>query len=328
MKKILTLLTVMVLALAGCSDGTKSLADEEVLTIGITPTTSPETAQLAADLWSAELTPIFAEMGYDFELEIIVTPDATATTEGVASGQIDVGFVPTSNYLVAEGKNPDAQSVLMQGLRYDYYDDGVKNTTATAQAYDSSLYINTEVYNELGMESWSDKEFAAWIANGETKVATSSYTSSSSYVWPVNFVVDNGQDPNNINWQKVDNHYSSVQQVADGNADAAFGYLGINQDVKNQGNENYANIDETVTVAVRNVGKVQIPNDVAIINSEFDKKSQDDIFEAFNTMSTTESGVAALSKAYNWIGVTRVDDSDKTWDIVNEYISVSKQYAK
>jgi ABC-type phosphate/phosphonate transport system substrate-binding protein len=328
MKKLLGLLTVAVLALAGCGSSEKSLAAEETLTIGITPTTNPEIVQQAADLWTEQLTPIFKDMGYDFELDIVVTPDANATTEGVASGSIGVGFVPASNYLVAEQKNPDAQNVLMQGTRYEYNPDGTKNYEATANAYDSALYVNTDLYNELGMSTWSNEDYAKWLTNGETTVATSSYTSSSSYVWPVNFIVDNNQDPNEINWVKVDNHYSTVQQVADGNADAAFGFLGVNQDVKKQGNENYADIDETVTVAIQNVGQVRVPNDVAIINSEFDEQSQDDIYKAFEIMASTESGREALSKAYNWVGVARVSDEDETWKVVSEYMEVSKKYAK
>jgi len=328
MKKLITMLTVTVLVLAGCAPttGTKNLNDIDTLTIAIAPTNNPEVVQEAADLWTEQLTPIFADMGYTFELDIIVAADASAITEGVNSGQIDVGFVPASNYVIAKEKYPETINVLMQGTRYDRQANGDVDKNTTANASDSTLYVNTEVYNELGMETWTNEDYAKWVTSGEADIAVSSYTSPAAYIWPINFLLDNSQDPNSVNWVKVDNNFTAIQQVADGNADATFSYFGVNQDVINTGNENYANINDTTTIAIQNVGQVRVPNDVAIVSAEFDQESQDAIYTAFETMASTEEGSAALNKAYGWVGVTRVYDEDEDWAVVTKYLEASKAY--
>ena len=330
MKKILAILAVAVLVLAGCSGGseTKSLKDQTTLTIAIAPTNNPEIVQEAANLWKSELTPIFEGMGYNVELDIVIAPDSSAITEGVNSGQIDLGFVPASNYVIAKDKNQDTINVLIQGTRDDRLVDGDVDKTKLAGAYDSALYINTDVYNENSMQDWTNEQIATWVASGDSKIAVSSYTSPASYVWPVNFLLDNSQDPNGVNWSKVDNNYTAIQQVADGNADAAFSYFGVNQDVINTQNANYLNINETTKVAIQNVGQVRVPNDVAIVSAAFDKESQDAIFKAYETMANTESGKDALMKAYGWVGVTRVDDENSDWAIVKQYLDAAKKYNK
>ena len=330
MLKLATLLSVFVLVLTGCSSkvGTVNLKHLDKLTIAIAPTNDPETVQKAADLWTKELTPIFKDMGYDFDLDIVIATDASAITEGVNSGQMHLGFVPGSSYVIAKDVHGDGINVIMQGTRYDVNKDGSKNPKTIAGDYDSALYINSKVYKEKGMKDWSNKQLAEWVANGESKIATSSYTSGAGFVWPVNFVLDNDQDPEKINWQKTDNHFSSIQGVADGNYDACFAYFGVNNDVATGDNANYKDINKTTTIALQNVGKVRIPNDVAIASGTLDKESQDAIFTAFETMAKTDSGKEALSQAYSWIGVKKVDDSNPDWAVNKTYLDAVKAYNK
>lgn len=328
--KLLSIVSMLLIVLSGCGSTTsaKNLHDQEVLNIAIAPTNDPEIVQLAADLWTEQLNTIFKDMGYTLDVNITIATDPAAITAGVASGQTDVGFVPASNYVIAKAANPDDISVFMQGTRNDRNSDGSEDTTKLAGDYDSALYINTEVYENEGMDTWTNEQFAEWVSNGESTIAVSSYTSPASYIWPVNFLLDNSMDPNAVNWSKVDNNFTALQQVADGNADATFSYFGVNQDIINSENENYANINETTTIAVQNVGQVRVPNDVTILNSKFDEESRNAIFSAYETMASTPEGVDALQQAYGWIGVTSVNDDDANWTTVQQYLDASAPYTK
>ena len=77
-----------------------------------------------------------------------------------------------------------------------------------------------------------------------------------------------------------------------------------------------------------NEGDSSLTNAIVIASGTLDKESQDAIFTAFETMAKTDSGKEALSQAYSWIGVKKVDDSNPDWAVNKTYLDAVKAYNK
>ncbi|MDT8336743.1 MAG: phosphate/phosphite/phosphonate ABC transporter substrate-binding protein [Candidatus Izemoplasmatales bacterium] len=294
MKKVLTVLIALLLAIAlfGCANAGK--INPDVLEVQLIP--SRDAAVLDAqrqpleDLLEAEL---------DMEVNVTVATDYNALIEAMKSEQVHVGLLATASYVLAHDEG--AAEVILKSLRYDVDDDGNLLTDAPlVDGYKSQLVVAAD----SGIDSLDDLV-------GKT-IAISSFTSTSGFVWPANLLADNNIDPTtDVTWMNAGGHDAAILAVYNGQADAAFTF----KDARTLVEGDYPDVYDKV-VFVTNTES--IPNDTISVIPNLHPDLIEKVKQAFINIAKTEAGRAIIRAVYNHEGYAEALDSE--YDIVRTYL--------
>ena len=215
MKKILAIVLVLVFALAmftGCQDD--GTIKPKTLEVQLIPSRD-------ASVLDAQREPLqkLLEDELDMDVNVTIATDYNALIEAMASEQVHVGLLATTAYVLAADEG--AAEVILKSLRYDVNDDGsLKYDEPLVAGYYSQLLVN----KDSGITSVADLK--------GKKIAVSSFTSTSGFVWPANLLADNGLNPEtDVEWINAGGHDNAVLAVFNGEADAAFTFKDCPQSV-------------------------------------------------------------------------------------------------
>ena len=301
MKKIFSvlLMAVAVFTLTGCNND-EEYVRPDVLEVQLIPSRD-------AAVLDAQRKPLedLLEAALGMDVNVTVATDYNALIEGMGSGQIHVGLLATTAYVLAadEGK----AEVILKSLRYDVNDSGELLTDEPlVSGYKSQLVVD----KDSGITSVADLE-------GKT-IAISSFTSTSGFVWPANLLADNGLDPvNDVTWVNAGGHDNAILAVLNGSADAAFTF----KDARTLVVGEHPNVMTDVTFVLNTT---LIPNDTISVIPNLDPYLKAAVRLAFLNIAASEDGHEIIKAVYSHEGYAIAVDSE--YDIVRTYLERQEEW--
>jgi phosphonate transport system substrate-binding protein len=296
-------LGVVAIVMAGCGKGddeakngdkksdSKNYVPKE-LTIGFVPSQNAERleakAKPLADLLEKEL---------DIPVKVQVTTDYNGVVEAMGSKQLDLGFLPPTDYVLAHEKG--YADVLLQALRYAVDPETGKNTDELVDYYLSGILVK----NDSGINSIKDLK-------GKT-IGWQAPTSSAGYVWPAVEMKKDGVDAQkDVTGIQLQGHDKGVQGVLSGDVDAAALFV----DARNIVEKEYPNVYKDTHYLFTTD---KIPNDTISVRPDMDQAWKDKIADAFVKIGEDEKGKEIIQAIYSHVGYKKSDDSN--FDVVRDY---------
>jgi phosphonate transport system substrate-binding protein len=302
MRKLLAIILAVALIaalFAGCQTGK---INPDTLEVQLIPSRD-------ASVLDAQRKPLqdLLEAELDMPVNVTVATDYNALIEAMASEQVHVGLLATTAYVLAADEG--AAEAILKSLRYDVDQNG---DLLKDQPMVSGYYSQLLVGKDSGITSVAD------LAG--KKIAISSFTSTSGFVWPANLLADNGIDPESgVQWINAGGHDNAVLALYNGEADAAFTF----KDARTlfQDEDNYQDIrDKCVFLMNTTI----IPNDTISVIPNLTDKLKKAVKDAFLAISESEEGVAIVRAIYNHEGYAEAQDSD--YDEVRTYLERKNQW--
>lgn len=298
MKKLFLVALTLVATFALASCEAVEYVNPEVLEVQLIP--SRDTAVLNAQRGPLEAL-LEAELG--MEVNVTVATDYNGLIEAMASNQVHVGLLAPASYVLAADEG--AAEVILKALRYDVDDNGNQLTTLT-DGYKSQLVVG----KDSGITSVADLE--------GKRIAISSFTSTSGFVWPANLLADNGIDPQtDVTWVNAGGHDNAVLAVINGDADAAFTF----KDARTLVVGDYPNVNDLVVFLQ---DTENIPNDTIAVIPTLDPDLKERIQEAFLAIAEDAAKIAIMDAIYSHKGYAVAVDSE--YDIVRTYLERQKDW--
>jgi phosphonate transport system substrate-binding protein len=292
MKKLFLVALTLVATFALASCEAVDYVNPEVLEVQLIP--SRDTAVLDAQRGPLEA---LLEAELDMEVNVTVATDYNGLIEAMASNQVHVGLLAPASYVLAADEG--AAEVILKALRYDVADDGSPLTTLV-DGYKSQLVVG----KDSGITSVAD------LAG--KKIAISSFTSTSGFVWPANLLADNDIDPQTeVTWVNAGGHDNAILAVINGDADAAFTF----KDARTLVSTEYPNVNELVVFLQ---DTENIPNDTIAVIPTLDPELKERIQEAFLAIAEDPEKIAVMDRIYGHKGYAVAVDSE--YDIVRTYL--------
>ncbi|HOX13392.1 MAG TPA: phosphate/phosphite/phosphonate ABC transporter substrate-binding protein [Spirochaetia bacterium] len=305
MKNRIALLLILALALplALFADGTKEKAvNPDVIQVQLIP--SRDAAYLDAQRMPMQQ---MLEAQLKRKVNVTVATDYNALIEGMAAGQIHVGLLATTAYVMAADEG--FAEAILKSTRYDVDDNGnLLKDKPLVSGYKAQLVAGAD----SGIKSVKDLK--------GKKIAIASFTSTSGFVWPANLLADNGLDPEkDVTWMNVGGHDNAITAVFNGQADAAFTF----KDARTLFSKEafYPDLMKKV-VLISNTS--EIPNDTISVIPNLDPKLKEAIRMAFINMVKDPKGLEIMRKIYNHEGYAPAKDSD--YDLVRTYLARQKKW--
>ncbi|MCF7924576.1 MAG: phosphate/phosphite/phosphonate ABC transporter substrate-binding protein [Candidatus Izimaplasma sp.] len=295
MKKLLLALLVFtsVLVISACSNDEEYI-NPDVLEVQLIP--SRDAAVLNAERGPLEDL-LEEELG--MEVNVTIATDYNALIEGMASEQIHVGLLATTAYVLAHDEG--AANVILKSLRYAVDDNGnLLTDEPLVSGYRSQLVVGAD----SGIETLDDLV--------GKRIAISSFTSTSGFVWPANLLADNDIDPeNDVTWVNAGGHDNAILAIYNGDADAAFTF----KDARTLLVGDYPNINEEIIFLQ---DTTLIPNDTISVIPNLDPDLVEDIKQAFLNIADDPEGAQIIDDIYSHKGYAEATDSE--YDIVRTYL--------
>jgi phosphonate transport system substrate-binding protein len=245
------------------------------------------------------------ELGMD--VRVTVATDYNALIEAMASKQVHVGLLATTSYVLAADEG--YAEAILKSLRYDVDDNGDwMYDKPLVSGYKSQLIVAAD----SGIKSVAD-------LRGK-KIAISSFTSTSGFVWPANLLADNGIDPeSDVEWLNAGGHDNAVLAVYNGEADAAFTF----KDARTLFvDESFYDDLKAKVVLVANT--TEIPTDTISVIPDLDPSLKEKVRQAFISMVADPVGLEIMQKIYNHFGYAPATDSD--YDGVRLYLKRMEEW--
>jgi phosphonate transport system substrate-binding protein len=281
-------------ALAGCgsSDKAKNSNDLKELRIGFVPSQNAETLEAKAKPLEGLLK---KELG--IPVHVTVTTDYNSVVEAMSAKQLEIGFLPPTDYVLAHKKG--AANVLLQAQRFGVDPDTGKQTSDLVDYYLSGMLVR----NDSGIKTVADLK--------GKKIGWQAPTSSAGYVWPAVYMKDNGIDAQkDVTGIQLQGHDKGVEAVMNKDVDAAAVFV----DARNIVAKEFPNIYKDTHYLFLTE---KIPNDTISIRPDISKKWADKISDAFVKIGKDPKGKAIIEQIYTHEGY--VKSSDAKFDVVRDY---------
>jgi phosphonate transport system substrate-binding protein len=303
MRRLILLLLIVALPIAVFATPTQETAIyPDTLEVQLIP--SRDAAYLDAQRLPLQMM-LEEKLGMD--VNVTVATDYNALIEGMASEQIHVGLLATTSYVLAADEG--YAEAILKSLRYDVDDFGEWMTDKPlVSGYKSQLIVAAD----SGITSVAD------LAG--RKIAISSFTSTSGFVWPANLLADNNIDPETgVEWLNAGGHDNAVLAVYNGEADAAFTFKDARTLFKD---ESY--FDDLMDKVVLVTNTTEIPNDTISVIPNLDESLKEQVRQAFIAIVADPVGFEILQKIYNHFGYAPATDSD--YDGVRVYLKRMQEW--
>ncbi len=243
MKKLLVLLMALLLVV-GCS--TAPAADDGVienLSIQFVPSRDVADIVTVTDPLKAMLTDSLAAKGYEVKnIDITVGADYNAAGEALATGAVDLAFVPAGTYVLY---HEDGAELLLAATRA-----GLSKDSENAKDWNDGLATEGDSSNQVAYyrsiavagPSVKGRELAAKVNAGEALTwedvnsavwaVSASTTSSAGYIYPTIWLMDNfGKKISDLeNAIPTDGYSDAAARLASMQADIAVGYADFRRD--------------------------------------------------------------------------------------------------
>lgn len=288
----LTIVLAAALA-AGCGNGSKSgnYVPKE-LKVQFVPSQNAETLE-------AKAKPLEKLLGdkLGIKVTVSVSTDYNTVIEAMASKQVDIGFLPPSNYVVAHD-NRKAADLLVQATRL-----GVDEATGQATK-DLVDFYKAEILVKADSPIKDIKDLKG------KKLGWQGVTSAAGYVYPGYMLKKAGIDPQtDVTPVQFQGHDKAVIALLNGQVDA----VGVFVDIRANMTKDYPNIFKDTRVLAYSD---KIPNDTIAVRPDMDKDWKKKIQDAFIAIGNDPEGQKVIYDVYSHKGYVTSDD--KKFDVVRD----------
>ncbi|WP_248930118.1 phosphate/phosphite/phosphonate ABC transporter substrate-binding protein [Paenibacillus hamazuiensis] len=229
-------------------------------------------------------------------VKVSVSTNYNTVIEAMASKQVDVGFLPPSNYVVAHD-DKKAADLLLQAQRFGVDDATGQPTKDLVDFYKSMIIVKAD----SPIKDIKDLK--------GKKIAWQDVTSSAGYIYPAILLKKNGIDPDkDVTGITVKGHDKGVLAVLNGDVDAAA----VFQDIRAQMKDVPDAVQKTRVLSFTD----KIPNDTISVRSDMSQAWRDKISQAFIDLGKNEDSRKILVDIYSHQGYVKGDD--KNFDIVRQ----------
>ena len=336
---IAALLALVLIASACGSDEAGAAAGDgtwpDKITFGFAPSTEQES--LADDI--QPFMDVLTE-ALGIEVEGIVTTDYTGLVTAMGTGKADLGAFGPFGYVLAQQQFGNME-VLIQAIRYGsptYHGQWMTNdpsmcdtTPESATALENTpdgitqvgaldaVALQVGVYFGDSGKALGESVDAGDVSPGTScmadlskvagkRVAFTSESSTSGYLFPALQLIEAGIDPvNDITPIFTGGHDAAVVAVYNGDADVGVSYDDARRTLRK----------EQVDVGDQGMGfniTAEVPNDVVAASALLPDSLQTAVYEAISAYLATDEGEAVFDEAYGWTDIRRAIDSD--FDVV------------
>ncbi|MFP7492697.1 phosphate/phosphite/phosphonate ABC transporter substrate-binding protein [Terribacillus saccharophilus] len=277
----------------GGSGSNGNSGDLEELRVQFVPSQNAETLEAKAkpleELLKEEL---------DIPVEVSVSTNYNTIVEAMASGQVDVGFLPPTAYVLAHDKG--AADVILQSQRYGVNPEDGSPTDELVDFYLAQFVVKAD----SDINSLEDMK-------GKS-IAVQDVTSSAGYVWPAGALDEEaGLDiQTDLTPTIVKGHDAGIISVLNGDTDAAVTF----QDARNTVKGDYPTVFEDTKVIATTE---KIPNDTIAITPDINDEWKEKITDAFINIGKDPEGLEIIRDVYTHEGYVKSDDSN--FEVVREY---------
>ena len=339
-RSLLTILLALVLVASACSDDGESAAAgdgtwPDKITMGFVPSSEQESLQ-------DDIRPIMDVLSADLGIEVegVVTTDYTGLVTALGTGKADLGAFGPFGYVLAQQQFGNME-VLIQAIRYGsatYHGQWMTNDPSlcdTAPESATALENTADGVAQVGALDAVALQVGVYFGDagkalGETvddgdispgtscmadlskvkgkRVAFTSESSTSGYLFPALQLIEAGIDPvNDITPIFTGGHDAAVVAVYNGDADIGVSYDDARRTLRKE------KLDVGDKVIVFNITS-EVPNDVIAASSLLPDSLQRAIYDSIAAFLDTEEGEAAWDEAYGWTSIRPAVDSD--FDVV------------
>ena len=339
-RSLLTLLLALVLVASACSDDGESAAAgdgtwPDKITMGFVPSSEQESLQ-------DDIRPIMDVLSADLGIEVegVVTTDYTGLVTALGTGKADLGAFGPFGYVLAQQQFGNME-VLIQAIRYGsatYHGQWMTNDPSlcdTAPESATALENTADGVAQVGALDAVALQVGVYFGDagkalGETvddgdvspgtscmadlskvkgkRVAFTSESSTSGYLFPALQLIEAGIDPvNDITPILTGGHDAAVVAVYNGDADIGVSYDDARRTLRKE------KLDVGDKVIVFNITS-EVPNDVVAASSLLPDSLQRAIYDSIAAFLDTDEGEAAWDEAYGWTSIRPAVDSD--FDVV------------
>ena len=339
-RSLLTILLALVLVASACSDDGESAAAgdgtwPDKITMGFVPSSEQESLQ-------DDIRPIMDVLSADLGIEVegVVTTDYTGLVTALGTGKADLGAFGPFGYVLAQQQFGNME-VLIQAVRYGsatYHGQWMTNDPSlcdTAPESATALENTADGVAQVGALDAVALQVGVYFGDagkalGETvddgdispgtscmadlskvkgkRVAFTSESSTSGYLFPALQLIEAGIDPvNDITPIFTGGHDAAVVAVYNGDADIGVSYDDARRTLRKE------KLDVGDKVIVFNITS-EVPNDVIAASSLLPDSLQTAIYNSIAAFLDTEEGEAAWDEAYGWTSIRPAVDSD--FDVV------------
>lgn len=224
-------------------------------------------------------------------VKVSVSTDYNVVIEAMASKQVDVGFLPPSNYVVAHD-NRKAADLLAQATRFGVDDATGQPTKDLVNFYKSEILVKAD----SPIKSVADLK--------GKKMGWQGVTSAAGYVYPGLLLKKAGVDPvKDVTGVQFQGHDKAVIALLNGQVDA----VGVFQDIRTNMIKDYPEIfKQTKVLAFSD----KIPNDTIAVRSDMDAAWKKKIQDAFLALGNDPEGQKIIFDVYTHKGYVVANDSD------------------
>ncbi|MFC5449591.1 phosphate/phosphite/phosphonate ABC transporter substrate-binding protein [Paenibacillus aestuarii] len=234
-------------------------------------------------------------------VKVSVSTDYNTVIEAMASKQVDVGFLPPSNYVVAHDTRK-AADLLVQATRFGVDDATGQPTKDLVDFYKSMLVVKAD----SPIKSVADLK--------GKKIGWQGVTSAAGYVYPGYVLKKAGVDPvKDVTGVQFQGHDKAIIALLNGQVDA----VGVFQDIRANMTKDYPDVFKQTRVLAFSD---KIPNDTIAVRSDMDAAFKKKLQDAFIAIGNDPEGQKIIFDVYSHKGYVATDDSK--FDIVR---SVNKE---
>ena len=276
------------------------------------------------------------------EVEGIVTTDYTGLVTAMGTGKADLGAFGPFGYTLAQQQFGNME-VLVQAVRYGaatYHGQWMTNDPSLCETAPKSatalentdngvvqvgaldaVALQVGVYFGDSGKALGESVDAGDVSPGTSciadlskirgkRVAFTSESSTSGYLFPALQLIEAGIDPiNDIIPIFSGGHDASVVAVYNGDADVGLSFDDARRSLRKE------NTDVGEKVIVFNLTS-EVPNDVVAASTLLPASLRTAIYNAIYAYLETEEGVAVFDGTYGWTSIRRAVESD--FDVVRE----------
>jgi phosphonate transport system substrate-binding protein len=234
-------------------------------------------------------------------VKVSVSTDYNTVIEAMASKQVDIGFLPPSNYVVAHDTRK-AADLLAQATRLGVDDATGQPTKDLVDFYKSMIVVKAD----SPIKSVADLK--------GKKMGWQGVTSAAGYVYPGFVLKKAGVDPvKDVTGVQFQGHDKAIIALLNGQVDA----VGVFQDIRANMVKDYPDVfKQTKVLAFSD----KIPNDTIAVRTDMDAAWKKKIQDAFIAIGNDPEGQKIIFDVYSHKGYVASDDSK--FDIVR---SVNKE---
>ena len=338
-RSLLAALLALVLIASGCSsDGETAAGDgtwPSKITFGFVP--SQEQGALQDDI-QPFMDVLSSALG--IEVEGIVTTDYTGLVTAMGTGKADLGAFGPFGYTLAQQQFGNME-VLVQAVRYGaatYHGQWMTNDPSLCETAPKSatalentdngvvqvgaldaVALQVGVYFGDSGKALGESVDAGDVSPGTSciadlskirgkRVAFTSESSTSGYLFPALQLIEAGIDPiNDITPIFTGGHDAAVVAVYNGDADIGVSYDDARRSLRKE------KTDVGDKVIVFNVTP-EVPNDVVAASTLLPASLRTAIYDAIYAYLETDEGEAVFDETYGWTSIRRAVESD--FDVV------------